>query len=288
MFGWIIHLKYTIIKPVGPQSHKLYVDREYDNIVHIYIRKRINRPRIYLCFSFLFHCSGDPKLGRFVYEGKTKIVYEIPGREDYVVLKFKDSQSAGDGARVSKIEGKSVLCNTVNGNVFRLLNYAGKHLYDTPIWKIPECICTKSHNAKFCNRNVHMCAHFCCKMVHCGIFVSCIVGYVRWVYTLITYGRHGVSDRKHINFLFKSPFTQTSKKNKQSTALLTVIDVEKASIVWRHHLMSNEQAKRRRNIRQMISGRHIWDEMAKWHWRSRSMTLYSTPILQWRDTYTGE
>ena len=28
----------------------------------------------------------------------------------------------------------------------------------------------KSHNAPFCNRNVHMCAHFCYKMMHCGIF----------------------------------------------------------------------------------------------------------------------
>ena len=26
----------------------------------------------------------------------------------------------------------------------------------------------------FCNRNVHICAHFCYKMVHCGIFVYCI------------------------------------------------------------------------------------------------------------------
>ena len=39
-----------------------------------------------------------------------------------------------------------------------------------------------SHNAIFCNRNVHMCAHFCYKMVHCGIFVWCILGFVRWVY----------------------------------------------------------------------------------------------------------
>ena len=27
-----------------------------------------------------------------------------------------------------------------------------------------------------------MCAHFCYKMVHCGIWDWCIVGYVRWVY----------------------------------------------------------------------------------------------------------
>ena len=39
-----------------------------------------------------------------------------------------------------------------------------------------------SHNAPFCNRNVHMCAHFFYKIMHCGIFVTCIVGFVRWVH----------------------------------------------------------------------------------------------------------
>ena len=33
-------------------------------------------------------------------------------------------------------------------------------------YTIPIC-----HDASFCNRNVHMCAHFCCEMVHCGLFV---------------------------------------------------------------------------------------------------------------------
>ena len=51
-----------------------------------------------------------------------------------------------------------------------------------PISQIPECICVISHNASFCNRNVHMCAHFCYKMVHCGIFFWSIVGFVRWIY----------------------------------------------------------------------------------------------------------
>ena len=39
-----------------------------------------------------------------------------------------------------------------------------------------------SHNAPFCNRNVHICAHFCYKTVHCGIFVWCIVRFVRLIY----------------------------------------------------------------------------------------------------------
>ena len=47
--------------------------------------------------------------------------------------------------------------------------------------QIPQCISWISHNAPFCNRNVHTCAHFCYKMVHCGIFVWCIVGFERWL-----------------------------------------------------------------------------------------------------------
>ena len=30
-------------------------------------------------------------------------------------------------------------------------------------------------SSKFCNKNVYMCAHFCYKMVHCGIWDTCIV-----------------------------------------------------------------------------------------------------------------
>ena len=34
-----------------------------------------------------------------------------------------------------------------------------------------QCTSLIFHNAPFCSRNVHMCAHFCYKMVHCGTFV---------------------------------------------------------------------------------------------------------------------
>ena len=51
-----------------------------------------------------------------------------------------------------------------------------------PISQMPQCIRQISHNAPFCNRNVHTCAHFCYKMLHCGIWHRCILGFVRWVY----------------------------------------------------------------------------------------------------------
>ena len=39
-----------------------------------------------------------------------------------------------------------------------------------------------SYNALFCNRNVHMCAHFCYKILNCRIVVKCVMGFVKWVY----------------------------------------------------------------------------------------------------------
>ena len=53
------------------------------------------------------------------------------------------------------------------------------------ISQIPQCISQISHNAPFCNRNVHTGAHFCYKMVNCGIWDWCIVGFVQQVYCMI-------------------------------------------------------------------------------------------------------
>ena len=39
-----------------------------------------------------------------------------------------------------------------------------------------------SHNAPFGNRNVHTCAHFCYKMVYCGIWDGCIVRFGQRIY----------------------------------------------------------------------------------------------------------
>ena len=57
--------------------------------------------------------------------------------------------------------------------------------------QIPQCSSPISHNAPFCNRNVHMCAHFYYKMEHYGIFVYCIIVFVRSVYShpmMLKYG----------------------------------------------------------------------------------------------------
>ena len=45
----------------------------------------------------------------------------------------------------------------------------GDVLSNRPVTQIPQCTSLLFHNAPFCNRNVHVCAHFCYKMVHCRI-----------------------------------------------------------------------------------------------------------------------
>ena len=49
-------------------------------------------------------------------------------------------------------------------------------LWFSTISQISQCIAPISHMQ--CNRNMHTCTHFCYKMVNCGIWEWCIVGFV--------------------------------------------------------------------------------------------------------------
>ena len=77
-------------------------------------------------------------------------------------------------------------------------------VFNRPVSQIPQCNCPISHlsvmscgystdqshktfqfncpisqYAPFCSRNIHICALLYCKMIHCGIFLLCIVGFVK-------------------------------------------------------------------------------------------------------------
>ena len=54
-----------------------------------------------------------------------------------------------------------------------------------PISQVPPSIRQISHNAPFCNRNVHTYAHFCYKIQYCGIW--CIVEFMQQVYFIALY-----------------------------------------------------------------------------------------------------
>ena len=57
-----------------------------------------------------------------------------------------------------------------------------------PVSQILECIRQISHNAPFCNWNVHTFAHFCYKMNHHGKWDWGIMGFVKWVNPIIVWG----------------------------------------------------------------------------------------------------
>ncbi len=57
--------------------------------------------------------------------GKTKVLYELQGSPDQVVVAQTDSISAGDGARRNEIPGKGRLAAQTTARVFRLLNLCG-------------------------------------------------------------------------------------------------------------------------------------------------------------------
>ena len=70
----------------------------------------------------------------------------------------------------------------VNGSLCRRASHISHYSLDRPISQIPQCTSPLSHNAPPCNKDVRTCAHFCYKVVQCGIGDWCIVGFVRWTY----------------------------------------------------------------------------------------------------------
>jgi phosphoribosylaminoimidazole-succinocarboxamide synthase len=68
---------------------------------------------------------GPVAFGPKLAEGKTKIVYAHPEKEDIVYLVHKDGLTAGDGARRSTVPGKGKLSCRTTSNVFYLLEDEG-------------------------------------------------------------------------------------------------------------------------------------------------------------------
>jgi phosphoribosylaminoimidazole-succinocarboxamide synthase len=64
-------------------------------------------------------------LGPKLAEGKTKIIYAHPEREELVYMVHKDGITAGDGARRNELPGKGALSCRTTSNVFYLLEDEG-------------------------------------------------------------------------------------------------------------------------------------------------------------------
>jgi phosphoribosylaminoimidazole-succinocarboxamide synthase len=61
------------------------------------------------------------RLGEKLAEGKTKVIYAHPEKDDVVYMVHKDGLTAGDGARRSVLPGKGKLACRTTSNVFYLL-----------------------------------------------------------------------------------------------------------------------------------------------------------------------
>jgi phosphoribosylaminoimidazole-succinocarboxamide synthase len=65
--------------------------------------------------------SRDIKPGKLLYEGKAKQVYEVTGRGDLVIIRYKDDATAFNGEKKGQIEDKGVMNNKIASGLFELL-----------------------------------------------------------------------------------------------------------------------------------------------------------------------
>jgi len=68
---------------------------------------------------------GPVTFGNKLAEGKTKVIYAHPTKDDVVYMVHKDGITAGDGARRNEIPGKGALSCRTTSNVFYLLEDGG-------------------------------------------------------------------------------------------------------------------------------------------------------------------
>ena len=81
------------------------------------------------CFHFI---STVLKVGKKLYEGKTKEVYELLDSPGKVLLQSKDQITAGNAARKNHLEGKAAISNKITSCIFQLLQEAGEWLSQEP------------------------------------------------------------------------------------------------------------------------------------------------------------
>lgn len=72
-------------------------------------------------------------IGKKLYEGKTKEVYELLDCPGQVLLQSKDQITAGNAARKNHMEGKAAISNKTTSCIFELLRGAGEWLSGLPV-----------------------------------------------------------------------------------------------------------------------------------------------------------
>ncbi|MDR0400117.1 MAG: phosphoribosylaminoimidazolesuccinocarboxamide synthase [Treponema sp.] len=86
--------------------------------------------------------SGDAERGALLYEGKAKRVYAA-GREDLVIIHYKDDATALNGGKRGTIADKGLMNNAIAAGLFELLEDAGIHTHYLGRLNDREMICKR-------------------------------------------------------------------------------------------------------------------------------------------------
>ena len=104
----------------------------------------------------------------------------------------------------------------------------------------------KSHSAPLPYTTIHhfvteigACAHICYKLVHCGIFVWCIVWFVRWVYTRHQYTRLTLTHWGRVTHICVNDLTSIGSDNGLSPGRRQAIIRTNAGILLIRHWGTN-------------------------------------------------
>lgn len=104
-------------------------------------------------------------IGKKLYEGKTKEVYELLENPGKVLLQSKDQITAGNAARKNQLEGKAAISNKITSCIFQLLQEAGiktafTRKYGDTAFIAPRCemipiewVCRRIATGSFLKRN---------------------------------------------------------------------------------------------------------------------------------------
>ncbi|XP_076993071.1 bifunctional phosphoribosylaminoimidazole carboxylase/phosphoribosylaminoimidazole succinocarboxamide synthetase isoform X4 [Tamandua tetradactyla] len=104
-------------------------------------------------------------VGKKLYEGKTKEVYELLDSPGKVLLQSKDQITAGNAARKNHLEGKAAISNKITSCIFQLLQEAGiktafTRKFGETAFIAPQCemipiewVCRRIATGSFLKRN---------------------------------------------------------------------------------------------------------------------------------------
>jgi phosphoribosylaminoimidazole-succinocarboxamide synthase len=87
--------------------------------------------------------TGEIKKGEELYEGKAKKVYSVQGRDELVVIHYKDDATAFNGEKKGQIEDKGILNNRIASGLLELLEKSSVPTHFVKLLNERDMLCKK-------------------------------------------------------------------------------------------------------------------------------------------------